>query len=86
MEVVTTKSRAVEVFKALGSLRQLFGFRLSAQDFNIQPSDSQLQAAMQHMLLQMLSKAGWQSLQPGLLLSESLRSEMQMHALIQAQA
>ena len=86
MEVVTTKSRAVEVFKALGSLRQLFGFRLSAQDFNIQPSDSQLQAAMQQMLVQMLSKAGWHSLQPDLLLSMSLSPQMQMHALAQAQA
>lgn len=64
----------VSAFKALVGLKRQLGFHTSKDDIALQPSRSDMQTAMTHMVLQMLEDQGWYSLQQGMLLSMLLLS------------
>ena len=62
----------VSAFKALVGLKRQLGFHTSKEDISLQPSRSDMQTTMKHMVLQMLKDQGWYSLQQGMLLSMPL--------------
>ena len=69
-------------FKAMVGLKRRLGFNTSKKDICLQPSGSDMQTAMEHMVMQMLKEQGWHSLENDMLLSVSLSFCVSAHFLV----